>query len=95
MPEYFPDPQRFDIERYTPERAEHRQAGVYAPFGIGAHRCLGSSLAEVLIALNIATLVHETELALDPPDYRLKIRRLPVVRPDRSLKFRIVRRRTA
>ena len=95
MPEYFPDPQRFDIERYTPERAEHRQAGVYAPFGVGAHRCLGSSLAEVLIALNVATLVHETELALDPPDYRLKIRRLPVVRPARSLKFRVVRRRTA
>ncbi len=92
MPEYFPDPQRFDIDRYTPERAEHRQAGVYAPFGVGTHRCLGNSLAEVLIALNIATLVHDTELALAPPDYTLKLTHLPVTRPARSFKFRVTRR---
>ena len=29
MAEYFPDPDRFDIDRYTDERAEHRQPGVY------------------------------------------------------------------
>ena len=81
MEEYFPEPHRFDIDRYTPERAEHRQAGVYAPFGVGAHQCLGRSLAEVLIALNIATLVRDTTITLDPPDYTLKISRLPPVRP--------------
>lgn len=93
MEEYFPEPHRFDIDRYTPERAEHRQAGVYAPFGVGTHQCLGRSLAEVLIALNIATLVHDTELVLDPPDYTLKVKHLPVAHPDRSFKFRLVRRR--
>ena len=95
MSEYFPDPTRFDIDRYTAERAEHRQAGVYAPFGVGPHRCLGSSLAEALIAINIGILVHETELVLDPPDYELKLKYLPVVHPHRSFKFRVVRRRTA
>ena len=92
MEEYFPEPHRFDIDRYTPERAEHRQAGVYAPFGVGAHQCLGRGLAEVLIALNIVTLVHATTITLDPPDYTLKISQLPPVRPDRSFKFRVVRR---
>ena len=95
MSEYFPDPTRFDIERYTAERAEHRQAGAYAPFGVGPHRCLGSGLAEALIALNIGLLVHETELVLDPPDYELKLKYLPVVHPHRSFKFRVARRRTA
>ena len=92
MEEYFPEPHRFDIDRYTPERAEHRQAGVYAPFGVGAHQCLGRSLAEVLIALNIATLVRDTTITLEPSAYTLKISRLPPVRPDRSFKFRVVRR---
>ena len=92
MEEYFPEPHRFDIDRYTSERAEHRQAGVYAPFGVGTHQCLGRSLAEALIALNIATLIHDTELVLDPPDYTLKIKHLPVAHPDRSFKFRVVRR---
>ena len=95
MSEYFPDPTRFDIERYTPERAEHRQAGAYAPFGVGPHRCLGSGLAEALIAINIGILVHETELVLDPPDYELKLKYLPVLHPHPSFKFRVVRRRTA
>ena len=41
LEQYFPEPERFDIERYTPERQEHRQPGVFAPFGAGPHVCLG------------------------------------------------------
>ena len=92
-PDYFPNPMQFDIERYTADRAEHRRRGAYAPFGVGAHKCLGSSLAEVLIALNMALVVRETELALAPPNYQLKIKRLPVVQPGPSFKFRLVRKR--
>ncbi len=91
MSEYFPDPERFDIDRYTAERAEHRQHGVYAPFGLGEHRCLGSSLAEVLIALNMATILREVELDLDPPDCELKTKQSFSLCPD--FKFRLVRRR--
>ena len=92
LPEYFPDPQRFDIDRYTRERAEHRQRGAYVPFGLGAHICLGSSLAEVLIALNIATVLRETRPALHPPNYKLKIKWLPVAQPKKSFKFKMARR---
>ncbi len=93
MPEHFPDPQRFDIERYTPERAEHQPAGVYVPFGAGTHQCLGRSLAEVLLVLNIATLFHTAELRLDPPDCVLKVKQFPHPRPTGSFKLRVVRRR--
>ena len=40
LPDFFPDPERFDIERYSPERREHLQPGVYAPFGLGHHAYL-------------------------------------------------------
>ncbi|MYC69491.1 MAG: cytochrome P450 [Gemmatimonadetes bacterium] len=93
LPEYFPNPERFDIERYTPERAEHRQRGVYAPFGVGTHRCLGSGFAEVQIALTLATIVREAELALHRPNRALKIKQVPNPRPGNSFKFRLVRRR--
>ena len=92
-PDYFPDPMQFDIERFTAERAEHRRPGAYVPFGVGAHKCLGSSLTEVLIALNLGTIVREAELSLDPPGYQLKIKRLPVLQPGRSFRFRWVRNR--
>lgn len=93
MEEYFPDPERFDIDRYTPERAEHRQPGAYAPFSAGAHRCLGSGLAEALIALNMSTILHEAELALVPHDYELRMTRFPLSQPDDSFRFRLKGRR--
>ena len=95
LPECFPEPERFDIDRYTPERAEHRRPEVYAPFGLGAHRCLGNGFAEVQIAVTMATLLHEVELALAPADYTLKTTQVPLPSPDKSFKVRVVRRRGA
>ena len=93
LPEHFPDPQRFDIERYKPERAERKQPEVFAPFGLGTHRCLGSSFAEVQIALTLLTIVREVELVLAPTDYELKVKQIPAPHPAPSLKFRILGRR--
>ena len=90
MPEYFPNPECFDIDRYTAERAEHRQHGVYVPFGLGEHRCPGNRLAEVLIALNMATVLREAELVLHPPDCELKTKQSYALLP--NYKFRLVRR---
>ena len=93
LPRYFPEPERFDIERYTPERREHRQPGVFAPFGVGPHVCLGAGFAEVAIAATMATIVRDVELSLDPPDYRLKISPVPTPSPDERFRFRVTRRR--
>ena len=93
LPQYFPEPERFDIERYTAERAEHRQPGVFAPFGAGAHVCLGAGFAEVAIAATMATIVREVELVLDPPDYTLKISPVPTPSPDDRFGVRVVCRR--
>ena len=93
LEQYFPEPERFDIERYTPERQKHRQPGVFAPFGAGSHVCLGAGFAEVAITATMATIVREVELALDPPDYVLKISPAPTPSPDDRFKFRVVRQR--
>jgi len=43
---YFPQPLRFDPERFSPERAEHQRLGAaFMPFGGGAHVCVGALLA--------------------------------------------------
>ena len=96
MPAYFPNPERFDIARFAPPRNEHQQPGVYMPSGVGTHRCLGSHLAELTTTTAMTTLLHDAELELVPPDYVLtqrKIKRIPTRHPDKSLKFRLVRRR--
>lgn len=92
LPECFPDPERFDIERWTAPSREVRKA--YAPMGLGRHRCLGASLAEQQIALTMATIVRETEIVLEKPDRVPKIRYLPVRHLDDSTEMRVLHRDT-
>ena len=98
LPAYFPNPERFDIDRFAPPRNEHQQSGVYMPYGVGTHRCIGSHLAEFMTTTAMATVLHDADLALDPPDYVLterKIKRIPTRAPNKSFRFRLVGRRSA
>ena len=98
LPEFFPDPEQFDIDRFAPPRDEHRQTAVYMPYGAGTHRCLGEHLAEFVTLTAMATLLHDADLALDPPDYTLSvwmIKGLPTRHPGKSFRFRLVGRRSA
>lgn len=88
LPEHFPDPHAFDIDRYLPERAEHRQVDAYLPFGLGAHRCLGAGFAEAQIMLTLAALVRYGDFALHPPNYEMRTTALPTLRPKKSFRIR-------
>ena len=94
LSECFPEPDRFDIDRYLPERREHRRPGVFAPFGVGPHVCLGAGFAEVAILATMATIVREVDLILDPPSYRLRIDQIPTPHPDVGFRFRVTARRS-
>ena len=72
LPQFFPNPYTFDIDRYHEPRNEHQQPDSYAPFGLGAHICLGKGMAEIQIMTLIATLLRRVRLAIDPPNYKLK-----------------------
>lgn len=89
MEEFFPDPERFDPDRYQRPRAEHLQRGAYSPFGRGPHSCLGQSLAEVQMGITIARLFHRRALTLETPDYVLKTKTAPTPGPAMSFKVRV------
>ena len=96
MEAYFPDPERFDIDRFAAPRNEYQQPGAYMPYGVGTHRCIGSHLAEFLAVTAMATILHDVELALHPPGYVLtnrKIKGLPTPHPGRSFRIRVLGRR--
>ncbi len=67
-PEYFPEPYRFDIERYREPRNEHRRKYAYSPYGRGPHVCLGAAMAELMLPLTLATLIRHYELSLARAD---------------------------
>ncbi len=81
MEEFFPNPTKFDIDRYERPRAEHLAAGAYSPYGRGPHTCLGKSLAEVQMLLMMSRLFYKLDMTLDPPDYELKTKTAPTPGP--------------
>lgn len=62
LPEYFPEPERFDIERFMPERAEDHQRYVYNPFGVGNHACVAQGVFEALTMVVVGTVLHRWRL---------------------------------
>ena len=93
LPELFPEPETFDIDRYHDPRNEHRQRGAYAPFGLGEHTCLGAGIAEVQLMVIIGTLLHAYELELDPPSYELTIVHAPTPSPGKHFRIRVIAKR--
>jgi cytochrome P450 len=71
LPTLYENPTAFDIDRFDGEQARARVAGVFAPFGLGPHACLGSSLGELMMAMTAAELVHGYRFELT--DSRLKV----------------------
>ncbi|MEV0264281.1 cytochrome P450 [Streptomyces sp. NPDC050617] len=56
-PRYWPEPERFDPERFTPREAAKRPRLAYIPFGIGPRSCEGAALATVEAQLVLAVLL--------------------------------------
>ncbi|XP_022913723.2 cytochrome P450 9e2-like [Onthophagus taurus] len=50
-PEYFPNPTKFDPERFNEENKQNIPSGVYVPFGMGPRNCIGSRMALLEIKL--------------------------------------------
>ncbi len=86
MKDVFPEPYKFDIDRYLPSRKEHLSPG-YAPYGLGTHTCLGFRWMELQLAVNLLLIARYVSLELSPPDYKLKFNPFPSMSPSKKMKF--------
>lgn len=65
-PAYFPDPDRFDPDRWTPEHEAKLPRYAYLPFGAGPHICIGNHFAMMEAHLMLATLAQRVLFDLVP-----------------------------
>ena len=75
-PQYFPDPLRFDPDRFTPEAKAARPKFLYFPFGGGNRQCIGESFAWMEGVFSIATLAQRwrmSYLGATPPVPQAKV----------------------
>jgi cytochrome P450 len=65
-PRWFPNPEGFDPDRWTRERAEALPRYAYFPFGGGPRVCIGNHFAMTEATLLLATIVQRFRLELLP-----------------------------
>jgi cytochrome P450 len=88
---YYPEPFKFDPQRWTPENVAARPKMAYFPFGGGARVCIGESFAWMEGILLLATLVQKWELSLEPG---FPVELLPEItlRPKYGMRMKLKRR---
>ena len=62
----YPDPEKFDPMRFTPEQVAARHRFAYLPFAAGHRNCIGAGQALVELRLIVARIAQRFELELAP-----------------------------
>jgi cytochrome P450 len=69
--EFWPEPEKFDPQRFHPEEVKDRPRHAYLPFGLGPRQCIGRDLAMMTIRLILAMIVQNYDFTL-APGYELR-----------------------
>jgi cytochrome P450 len=80
MPQLWPDPERYDPMRFTPQATRGRHKFAFVPFGGGAHMCLGLHFAYMQAKCFTWHLLNNFRVAVEP-GYRANWRLLPIPYP--------------
>ena len=91
MPELWPEPERFDPERFAEHRREdkvHRYA--YLPFGNGVHKCIGMYFGGMEVKAAMHQLLQRYRISV-APGYRMPVDWVSLPRPKDGLPVRLHR----
>lgn len=91
-PRWWPDADRFDPSRWTPEQRAARPKFAYFPFGGGARVCIGEHFAWMEGVLLLATLGQRWKLRLKP-GHPVDYRALITLRPKHGMRMTIAYRK--
>lgn len=90
-PRYYPDPERFDPERFTDAAKAARPRLAYFPFGHGPRVCLGEAFARMEAVLVLASIIQRFRLELLPGQSIVPEPRM-TLHPKNGIRMRLMHR---
>jgi cytochrome P450 len=88
-PDLYPDPEKFDPERFTPDgSATHNPPFAHVPFGGGLRECLGKEFARLEMKLFATRLIQQFDWTL-LPGQNLELVVTPSPRPKDNLRVKL------
>lgn len=91
LPQYWPDPERFDPDRFTEEACAARYNFAYIPFAVGHRNCIGGTLAMVEGKLIVAQVAQRFVLELADNE-RIEPMAATTMRPRYGIRMHVRRR---
>lgn len=92
-PRWFPEPERFDPDRFLPEHEKERPQFAYFPFGGGPRACIGQHFAMTEMILATSLFAQRYDLSLlpgqPPPDQSQNLRQNLSLRPKHGLRVKL------
>jgi cytochrome P450 len=88
---YYPEPDRFDPERWTADARASRPKFAYFPFGAGLRGCIGESFAWTEARLLLTVLAQRWKLRLIP-GHPIAIQPVSTLRPRYGIRMTTHRR---
>ena len=89
---FWPEPERFDPERFLGEGKAGRPRYAYYPFAGGSRQCIAEGLAWMEGTLALAAICRDWKMTVRADAGRLKIRPAVSLRPAAGIKVRLERR---
>ena len=90
-PRYYPEPERFDPERFTSEAKASRPKFSYFPFGGGPRHCMGEPFAMMEGVILLASLARQWRLRL-VPGHKVELRAEHLLRASNGMLMRLEKR---
>ncbi|XP_058235940.1 cytochrome P450 3A27-like isoform X2 [Hemibagrus wyckioides] len=87
-PEFWPDPETFNPERFTKENKESIEQYAYMPFGLGPRNCIGMRFALVAMKLAVVEILQRFDISLsEETKVPLKLNNSGFLAPEEPIKI--------